>query len=157
MKRLIAALALMAGSIAAPVSAREAAMGSPASMPGWLAGAWAMQEGERWADEFWTPPRADIMIGAGRMGTGRQLQVWEQTRIQRKPDGSLSFFAQPRAAPPTEFPLVASSERMVEFANPAHDFPQRVRYWREGELLMAEIAKMDGSGVVRWNYRPMGR
>ncbi len=149
MRVFLAAVAL----IAAPLSAA----GPPAPMPAWLAGAWAMEDGQSWADEFWTPPRGEMMIGAARMGAGRQLQTWEATRIQRKVDGSISFYAQPRGAPATEFPLVSAGEESVEFANPSHDFPQRIRYWRQGQLLMAEIAKMDGSGAVRWNYRPMGQ
>ena len=91
MRKLLAALALLA----APLSAA----GPPAPMPAWLAGAWAMEDGQSWADEFWTPPRGEIMIGAARTGAGRQLQLWESTRIQRKADGSLSLFAQPRGAP----------------------------------------------------------
>jgi hypothetical protein len=116
-----------------------------------------MEDGQSWADEFWLPPRGEIMIGAARTGSGRQLQLWESTRIQRKTDGSISYYAQPRGAPPTEFPLVSSGEEVVELANPAQDYTQRIRYWRQGQLLMAEIAKMDGSEAVRWNYRPMGQ
>ena len=150
MKAWLAALAL----VTVPISAAD---GPPPPMPGWISGAWAMQDGQMWADEFWTPPRGGIMIGAGRMGGGAELREWEHTRILRKADGSLSFFAQPRGVPATEFPMVASSEQSIEFANPAHDYPQRIRYWREGNLLMAEISKMDGSDAQRWNYRPMGQ
>ena len=39
--------------------------------------------------------------------------------------------------------------------NPAHDYPQRIRYWRQGKLLMAEFSKLDGSQTERWNYRPV--
>ncbi|WP_278373411.1 hypothetical protein [Sphingobium xenophagum] len=46
--------------------------------------------------------------------------------------------------------------RDISFANPDHDYPQRIRYWREGRLLMAETAKMDGSQTQSWTYAPMG-
>lgn len=46
-------------------------------MPGWMTGAWGHSEGESWADEYWTPPRAGIMIGASRAGEGEKLQFWE--------------------------------------------------------------------------------
>ena len=46
--------------------------------------------------------------------------------------------------------------RMIEFSNPAHDYPQRIRYWREGDTLHAEIALLDGSRAVQWSYAPMG-
>jgi Domain of unknown function (DUF6265) len=39
---------------------------NPLPMPGWMTGAWAGGEGEAWVDEFWTNPRGELMIGAGR-------------------------------------------------------------------------------------------
>ena len=57
----------------------------------------------------------------------------------------VSFFAQPSGKPASEFPMVLRSEESVEFANANHDYPQRIRYWRQGQLLMAEISKIDGS------------
>lgn len=51
---------------------------------------------------------------------------------------------------------VAQKEGEIVFADPAHDYPQRIRYWRDGAMLRAEISKMDGSRVNRWAYVPMG-
>ena len=99
---------------------------------------------------------AGLMIGAARMGKGDTLQMWESTRIERKADGSISFFAQPRGVPAAEFPLVAHGDGMIEFANPAHDYPQRIRYWREGRLLKARISLIDGSKPMEWSYAPLG-
>jgi hypothetical protein len=129
----------------------------PAALPGWMAGAW-QQEGADgvWADEYWTPPRGGMMIGAARMGRGEALAIFEHTRIVRKADGTLSFFAQPRGGAVAEFPMVAAGEAMIEFANPAHDYPQRIRYWREDGRLKARIALMDGSKAQDWDYGPMG-
>jgi hypothetical protein len=45
---------------------------------------------------------------------------------------------------------------MVEFANRGHDYPQRVRYWREGPALKARISRMDGSDAAEWSYAHMG-
>ena len=56
----------------------------------------------------------------------------------------------------TMFPAIAEGVRDISFANPDHDYPQRIRYWREGRLLMAETAKMDGSQTQSWTYAPMG-
>lgn len=150
MKSLLAALlALMTASAAL-------ALDPPAALPDWMAGAWEMREGDSWSDEYWTAPRAGLMIGAARVGKGDVLQMWESTRIERKADGSISFFAQPRGVPASEFPLVAHAAGMVEFANPAHDYPQRIRYWREGRLLKARISLMDGSKPMEWSYAPLG-
>jgi hypothetical protein len=45
-----------------------------------------------------------------------------------------------------------SNEAGVTFFNVAHDYPQRIRYWREGDVLNAEIALKDGSKPMRWVY-----
>jgi opacity protein-like surface antigen len=150
MKKILTALVLMIAPIAADAAA-------PASMPDWITGAWEMQDGSAWADETWSPARGDLMIGAGREGFGNSLRFWEMIRIARKADGTLSYLAQPRGGPVVEFSMVNVGEQSIEFANPAHDYPQRIRYWREGNLLMAETSKMDGSDAQRWNYRPMGQ
>lgn len=62
----------------------------------------------------------------------------------------------PNGDAPVEFALVRQDARSIEFANPAHDYPQRIRYWREGEALHAEISLLDGSRANRWSYAPMG-
>lgn len=152
MRQLLIAAALLAAVPLGATTIRQA----PPELPGWMAGAWEQVEGERWNDEFWTPPRGDIMIGAARIGSGSTLEMFEHTRIVRKPDGMISFFAQPRGVLPSEFPVVAIGADWIEFANPAHDYPQRVRYWREGPLLKARISLMDGSKAYEWTYRPMG-
>lgn len=144
---------------AAPVAAEvPASVQSPvqAALPGWLAGAWEQVEGDAWSDEFWTPPRGDLMIGAARMGQGAALRMFEHTRIVRQPDGSLAFIAQPRGVPPSAFPLAGSGADWIEFANSAHDYPQRIRYWREGRLLKARTSLLDGSSAMEWTYQPMG-
>jgi Domain of unknown function (DUF6265) len=148
-RTMIAAAALM---LSAPVLADE-----QVALPEWLHGAWneARADGV-WADEFWTPARGDMMIGAARMGDKDRLWIFEHTRIVRGSTGALIFIAQPRGAPPSEFPLVASGDKMLEFANPAHDYPQRIRYWREGRELRARTSLMDGSKPMEWRYLPMG-
>lgn len=138
---------------AAPLAAGEA----PNAMPGWMAGAWEQAGADgRWADEYWTPPRAGIMIGAARIGRGDTLGIFEHTRIIRRDDGTLVFIAQPRGGPPAEFPMLAADAAMIEFANAAHDYPQRIRYWRDGKRLKARISLMDGSKPHEWDYAPMG-
>ena len=148
MKKLFLAALLLA----APLSAQTVA--KPV-LPAWLAGTWAMQDGASWADELWTDPRGGVMVGIGRSGFGSDLKSWEVTRIVTRKDGSLAYVAQVDGQPAIEFPLVLISAEAIEFANPAHDYPQRIRYWRQGKLLMAEISKLDGSQTMRWNYRPV--
>jgi hypothetical protein len=152
MLRIAAAMALSLAAPAAVLAEEE-----DAAFPRWLAGAWSNAEGERWTEEFWTHPRGGIMIGSSREGEGDSLRSWESIRIARTADGSLAYIPMPGGGPPVEFAMTGQTAQSIEFSNPAHDFPQRIRYWREGDTLHAEIAMIDGSRAVRWTYSPMGR
>ena len=44
----------------------------------------------------------------------------------------------------------------MTFVNPGHDYPQRVRYWREGGALKAEISLIDGSNAMQFTFARMG-
>jgi Domain of unknown function (DUF6265) len=152
-RRPLLALALL---LAAPAAGQTLPPPAPTPLPEWMAGTWSMIDGSAWADEIWSDERGGAMIGVGRIGFGPQLDSWEVMRIVRKADGRLVFLAQPGGkSPAVEFPLATMSEQAIEFANPAQDYPQRIRYWRQGQLLMAEIARIDGSRAVRWNFRPV--
>ncbi|MBK7284377.1 MAG: hypothetical protein IPI83_08420 [Sphingomonadales bacterium] len=140
------------GLIPGPLAAESV----PASAPDWMAGAWIETKGEGWTDEFWTPMRGGIMIGAGRSGTGEALSSWESLRIERGTDGVLTFWGSPGGAKPVPFRMVSSTATEIVFANPAHDYPQRIHYWRDGKLLNAEISLADGSKSLRWTYSAMG-
>ena len=125
-------------------------------LPDWLTGEWLQVRDDRWTEEVWTLPRGGVMIGVGRTGRGGVLRSWEVMRIVRAADGSLAFHGAPEGGAATIFPAIAEGVRDISFANTDHDYPQRIRYWREGRLLMAETAKMDGSQTQSWTYAPMG-
>lgn len=150
-------MALSTALLSGVPSAAIAQQAASAPLPAWLAGAWREVKGDRWTEEYWTPPRGGIMIGAGRSGRGEVLSSWEATRIQIGKDGSIAFHASPEGGAAVAFPMVSQGANEVTFANPAHDYPQRIRYWREGAVLHAETALMDGSKAMRWAYRAMGR
>ena len=131
-------------------------------LPAWLAGCWEMRDGERWAEECWTIPRGGMMLGSGRAGTADQVTSWESMRIALdEPNGDgpvirMAFAASPNGKAWTTFAWSPSEESGVAFHNVANDYPQRVRYWREGELLRAEVSLADGTRPTRWTFRRMG-
>ena len=69
--------------------------------------------------------------------------------------GRLVFHAEPEGQKSADFHSTARdyAPPELEFVNTAHDYPQRIRYWREGALLIAEISLADGSKPQRWTYR----
>ncbi|HVM22965.1 MAG TPA: DUF6265 family protein [Sphingomicrobium sp.] len=135
--------------------AAQAAAAAP--MPSFLAGCWEQQGSDgKWAEECWTAPRGGLMIGSGRAGHGDKVSNWEWMRIERSADGTLTFFASPGGAPAVGFKATAVDAASVTFANPAHDYPQRIRYARTAEGLTAEVSAADGSRLSRWTYRRSG-
>jgi hypothetical protein len=119
----------------------------------WLEGAWVSERGERWTEEWWTPARGGLLIGGSRSGSADKLREFEHMRIMAGPDGRLAFHGQPGGKPAVAFPLVSLAADRVEFANPAHDYPQRIVYERQGDTLTATISMMDGGKRVSWVFR----
>jgi Domain of unknown function (DUF6265) len=121
-------------------------------MPIWMTGAWEHAAGDDWADEYWTPLRGDMMIGASRSGTGDTLKFWEHMRIQKEDDGAVVLWAIAADHKPVRFEATMSMENRMAFENAAHDYPQRIEYWREGNELKAEISLLDGSKLVAFRF-----
>jgi hypothetical protein len=46
-----------------------------------------------------------------------------------------------------------SGDKSITFLNPAHDYPQRVRYVQTAAGLDAEVSLADGSKAERWTYQ----
>ena len=125
----------------------------------WLSGAWEAEHEQlegvspTWTEEIWTAPRGAMMLGIGRRGQGLRLGMWELLRIEGDEAGKLALYAQPQGDAAVAFPLVRSEGQEAVFENPAHDYPQRIRYRREGDRLTAEISQMDGSDARSWEFR----
>ena len=130
------------------------------SLPGWMAGCWQATSGEQWTEECWTRPRGGTMLGSGRSGTGGVLDSWEVMQIEMVETDDpaidpLTFYGSPQGRNRTAFAWVRNSrEPGITFVNAGHDYPQRIRYWREGKDLMAEVSLSDGSKARRWRFSP---
>lgn len=120
---------------------------------GWLAGDWVREDGERWTEESWTAPRGGVMLGVSRSGRGEALREFEFIRIAAGEDGAISYIAMPQGGAPVAFALVRHDTASATFENPAHDYPQRIVYARDGDTLTATISAIDGSKPRRWTSR----
>ena len=83
---------------------------------------------------------------------------FEFVRIGPGDDGVVTYFASPRGAAPTLFRLVEITENKAVFADPTHDFPQRVLYWLtpDGALharVEGTIRRQARSEESRWTKR----
>jgi hypothetical protein len=129
------------------------------ALPVWLAGCWEQESANSWSEECWNDPRAGIMMGSGRSGEGDRLENWEVMQIETVDSDDpaiprMTFYGAPGGQNRTPFTWVPSSEKGVTFVNESHDYPQRIRYWREGRDLIAEVSLKDGSNAKRWRYHP---
>ena len=127
---------------------------TPQAMPAFLSGCWEQRRADGgWTEECWTDARGGLMIGSGRDGKGDQVRHWEWMRIERGADGSLTFYGSPKGAAAVGFKAIEADAKSITFANPAHDYPQRVRYVVTDTGLDAEVSLADGSKPNRWSYR----
>ena len=126
----------------------------------WLAGAWRTAKpaspasGTPVVEEVWMPEAAGLMLGLGRtVGAGQRS--FEYMRIERDRDGITRFYGSPGGAPAVPFHLVVCERGIVTFENADHDYPQHITYRREGDVLTASIARLDGSDrqTVRYERR----
>lgn len=136
----------------------------PAPSPGkiadlaWLEGHWTGADGPLQMEEIWTSPAGDSLVGlhkdvATRAGAARMVS-FEFLRIDAGADG-IAYIAQPGGQPPTRFALAEIGARRVVFANPTHDFPQRILYWLDDAgALHARVEGPKGGKTVgqEWTW-----
>jgi hypothetical protein len=133
--------------VAAMVSFGASAQARRVAALDWMSGTWIAESERERVSETWLGPSNGLMVAANLTTRGPERKSFEFMRISETPEG-FSFFASPGGRSPVEFKLKELGERRVTFENTGHDFPQRVLYWREGEVLMARI-----EGVIRGEPR----
>jgi hypothetical protein len=150
----VLALTTNAGHLAA-LGASTGAAKSLADLA-WMAGSWVSTDGAKTTEEHWTKPAGGIMLGLHRDVEGAKT-AFEFLRIEEKA-GKITYIASPQGGPATPFELVESSAQKAVFANPKHDFPQRILYWRDGKSLCAAVeGPMNGETVSEkwcWQLAP---
>jgi len=125
-------------------------------LPAWLAGCWELRQGARHAVEMWMPPEGGMMLGASRTTQNGQVREFEQLRLELAGD-TLVYTAVPSGQAEAAFRSVEINDHSFTLANPAHDFPQRIGYRRQGaDSVIAWIEGPGKDGVKRIEY-PMRR
>lgn len=104
----------------------------------WMAGAWVSESPRGRVAETWLGPGNGLMVAANLSTFVDGRRTFEFLRIAEA-DGAIAYFASPGGRAPVEFRMKELSGERVVFENAAHDFPQRILYWRDGEALVARI------------------
>jgi len=138
----LAATPLAAQTTARPPGPKEGT--SAVQQLSWMAGCWRRQTATGSViEEQWMTPRAGFALGMSRTVRGDSMVVeFEQLRLSQKA-GHAVYHAEPSGQAPSDFEAKATSDTMVVFENPAHDFPQRIIYRKRGaDSLLARIEGM---------------
>ena len=140
----------------APPAGAEPAAATTIDALAWMAGYWVRDaEGGRRVEELWLPPAGGVMLGLHRdvRADGR---VWFEFLRLAAEERGLVYWASLAGQPATPFHLVEAGERRAVFANPEHDFPQRILYWLDGGGELHARIEGEENGVARsseWSWR----
>jgi hypothetical protein len=104
----------------------------------WMAGTWTQTKGDETVSEAWLGPGNGLMVAVNLTTRGANRKTFEFLRISETAEG-FSYFASPGGRAPVEFKLKEQADRRVVFENSGHDFPQRILYSRDGDILVARI------------------
>ena len=123
----------------------------------WLTGTWATRDLGGLTTETWGPPRAGLMLGHGQSIQGGKTAFFENLRIENK-DGQLLYIASPNGGPSTTFTQVSLAPQEAVFADPTHDFPQKIRYRRHGDVLRVRLEGTTPAGdkIIEFAMRRVG-
>jgi hypothetical protein len=135
-----------------------AALGASPSDPdlSWIAGYWLDCSSGREVSETWSDPRGGLMVGHAVTLTANGRVSFEIARIGPTAQG-FAYVAQPGGVAPTAFTLSESGPARAVFVNAENDFPTRIIYARDGDVLTARIeGTIDGQArAMDWTFRAM--
>jgi hypothetical protein len=119
------------------------AQGRPTDALGWLTGCWERRTATGVIEEQWSSVVGGMLLGFSRTVRRDSVTEYEFVRIYNAGTDTLIYDAQPARQARTEFRAVGPFEPEIVFANPAHDFPQRIVYRRVSKDSM--IARIEGT------------
>jgi len=106
---------------------------------GWLAGTWTGSKDGVWTEEHWSTPAGGGLMGMHKDAKDGRMTSYEFFRIVPDDAGRVCYMASPLGRSPVPFRAVEVSDHRVVFENREHDFPQRILYWRDNDVLHARI------------------
>ena len=127
---------LLAVSVLCLTSTASAQPAAP--MPDWISGYWLSCENGEQTAENWFGAGTGTLLGTNLTRHRHGEYEFEMLSVRASAAG-FSYFGQPSGNPPVEFALKETHGQRVVFENLQHDFPQRIIYWRVGNVLHARV------------------
>ncbi len=144
---ILTPLALVAAH--APAPATDPA---PIDSVAFMAGDWGMTDADGWTHEHWSAPMGGTMMGYSMSGADT-VTFREFMRIAPNDDGQLALVVTGVDLTPVAFTLTEAAVNSATFEAPEHDYPQKIKYMRDGDVMVATISMTDGSHISTWEYR----
>jgi hypothetical protein len=142
--------------IAALAAALAAGQPATAQDLAWMVGDRHQKGPTSTVEETWIDG-GDVLLGVSATVKAGRTVEYEHLRITTDKDGRLAYFAEPSGQTPAAFWLKSYDGNKVVFENPAHDFPQRIIYWKlPGGAVGARIEGLV-AGQARgkeWTFTP---
>lgn len=110
---------------------------------GWLVGCWVSPDGS--AQEVWVVDSDQSLLGFGVAFDDNRIGFYEVLSIRRNRQGSYVYTAHPSGQRSASFAATAITGNSAVFANPDHDYPQEIRYARDGHRLSATTSLLGGA------------
>ncbi len=107
---------------------------------GWLRGRWCGPHDGGTFCEAWRDAPGPSLRGDGAFERGGARVFGEALSIEAR-DGAVYYVATPEGEGATAFRLTRRTRDEAVFENPAHDFPTRITYRREGDARMAVVVE----------------
>lgn len=115
----------------------------------WMAGCWDNEEAEPGSREQWTAPAGGTMFGVSWTLKGGATGFYEFMILRQTEADELELVALPMGRSQTAFRMIESGEQSAVFENLENDFPQRIRYWLEGNDHLKARIEGDVQGELR--------
>lgn len=117
----------------------------------WLGGCWQTADGA--TREEWIIADATHAFAVNYTLKEDMLVFHEHARIDKR-EGKWTFNAYPNGIGPSSFPYEDKGDTHITFVNVLHDYPQVIKYARDGENLKATISKLGGGNPYSWDFVP---
>ncbi len=109
----------------------------------WLEGCWSTPD--KRSQEVWVIDSEQSLAGFAVSLSNNAVGFYEVLTIKQNESGSWVYVAHPSGQASTAFVATEIGESSVLFVNPDHDYPQEIRYRREGKQLLASISLLGGN------------
>lgn len=129
----------MLAGVALALAAGGALANDQLAALGWMQGCWSRTGSEAGTVEQWMAPAGGTMLGMSRTVKNGKTIEHEFIQIREVEPGVLGYIASPSRQATATFKLARHENETWTFENPAHDFPQKVIYRKDGADLVARI------------------